>query len=211
MKRIVTLLGIGLLLSLFLSPIPARAKEKVNIYFFHGAECPHCAEMKEYLTTVETRYDNVTIYPYEVWHSPENAKLLEESAELLNVTIRGVPFTIVGDQVFQGYNRSVDKRVDQAIEELSQKGYNDRVGKLLKIVEGDPYEKTEEEPPAKEDPPEETPSIDIDQSQERKTVRLPFFGEISQTGLVMTLMGLGIMIAMTIIYFVTKKKKRAEI
>ena len=58
------------------------ANEIVNLYFFRGEGCSHCAEEEPFLQDL---IDNVygyrlVVHEYEVWYNEENAKLAEEFA-----------------------------------------------------------------------------------------------------------------------------------
>ena len=65
-----------LVIFIFLISFNVSAKEKVKLYFFHGAECPHCAEEKSDLLKDLKKDKDVEIIEYEVWHNEENAKLV---------------------------------------------------------------------------------------------------------------------------------------
>lgn len=97
------LFALGLLLFLFPIFQPAgfaqaqNKDETVNLYFFWGEGCPHCAEEELFLENLERKYPNLKVFQYEVWNNAENRKLLMEMGEKFNIDISGVPFTVVGD------------------------------------------------------------------------------------------------------------------
>ena len=42
---------------------------KINLYLFHGKECPHCEEERIWLKKIEKEYkEYLNIYMFEVWH-----------------------------------------------------------------------------------------------------------------------------------------------
>lgn len=55
---------------------------------FYGAECPHCAKMRE-LTLKLEQNENITLNRLEVWHNKENMAYLEKCDPDL---CGGVPF-----------------------------------------------------------------------------------------------------------------------
>jgi thiol-disulfide isomerase/thioredoxin len=55
---------------------------------FTGRECTHCREMDPLIERLE-KEEGIAIEKLEVWHNPENAKLMEE---LDQVKCGGVPF-----------------------------------------------------------------------------------------------------------------------
>lgn len=79
------------------------AKE-INLYFFHGEECPHCAEESEYLEELQKSYDNLNIIKYEVWHNEDNATILQNVKISLNKENPYVPFTVIGKNATTGFN-----------------------------------------------------------------------------------------------------------
>ena len=97
------LLFIILLLLISNSVLAENVSDKVNVYFFWGEGCPHCAQEKPFLDKLENRYPNVTIYRYEIYYSKENRDLLIEVGKKLNTDVSGVPFTVVGDKYFVGW------------------------------------------------------------------------------------------------------------
>lgn len=129
MKKIVFLMC---LLGLFFIPIKVKA-EVVNVYLFFGEECPVCEKEKQFLNEIKNKYENIKIYYYEVWHNPENSKKLEEVSSLMDVSVNGVPFTVVGDRVLKGYNDKIGKRIEEIILEYTNTSYDDKVGRFLQV------------------------------------------------------------------------------
>ena len=72
---------------------------------------------------------------YEVWYNTENADLMDEVADFLGESSNGVPFIIIGDQVFTGYSSSWDEQILSAITNL----YNseDRYDVFEEMAKGD--------------------------------------------------------------------------
>ena len=61
--------------------VKADQKEKVNIYFFYGRECPHCHEGLTFFDSIEEEYGkyyNLNIY--EVWYDAKNESLMKKIA-----------------------------------------------------------------------------------------------------------------------------------
>ena len=105
------------------SPIThAEVEEnKINIYLFKGAECPHCKEEKEWLEEIKEEYkEYINIYEYEVWHNEENAKLLEEVKKEMNSTTNGVPFTIIGKYYYIGFSDTTASSIENRIKTYAE-------------------------------------------------------------------------------------------
>ena len=96
----------------FLSVSNVSARD-INVYFFHGEGCPHCAEEEEFLNNYND--DNINIIRYEVWYNTENSELLDGISQQLEFTVKGVPVTIVGETVIRGYSDSLSNKIDRAI------------------------------------------------------------------------------------------------
>jgi thiol-disulfide isomerase/thioredoxin len=98
----------------------AFAQDKsVNIYFFWGKNCPHCADEKPFLQKLEEKYNNVKVQSFEVTANSKNLKLLQETGKKLNANVAGalVPFTVVGEHYFVGwYNEeTTGKAIEEAL------------------------------------------------------------------------------------------------
>lgn len=92
------------LLFFFFFFIENISAKEVNLYFFHGEECPHCAEESEYLDELQKEYNDLKIIKYEVWHNDENAILLQNIKTTLKKENPYVPFTVIGLNSTTGFN-----------------------------------------------------------------------------------------------------------
>lgn len=89
----------------------AQEKNDVNIYFFWGDGCPHCANEKIYLEYLTNKYPFVTLYDYEVYNNGENKELLKEIGSAMDINIAGVPFTVIGEKYFIGWSDNTDLKL----------------------------------------------------------------------------------------------------
>ena len=92
-------------------------EEKVNVYFFYGQECPHCAKEELLLDELEEKYkDEINIYRYETWHNNDNKDLmLKVKSEYGVDQTLSVPFTVVGEVTNIGYTDYVGDKIEKAI------------------------------------------------------------------------------------------------
>ena len=96
-------------------------ENKINLYLFKGAECPHCAEEKEWLETIKEDYkEYLNIYEFEVWHNEENAKLYESVKEIMKSKTTGVPFTVVGKYYYVGFSETTASNIENKIKEYAE-------------------------------------------------------------------------------------------
>lgn len=126
-----------LIICILFVPMVFASDEKnlVNIYLFYSDTCPHCSAEKELLSEIEEKYDNVNIYKYEVGNS-DNMNLLLDVADMFDTKVTGVPFTVIADKVFKGFNYDNYKAKFLAtIEYYSENGYDDIVGKYIGDIE----------------------------------------------------------------------------
>ena len=102
--------------------------KKVNLYLFHGDGCPHCKEEREWLETINEKYqDNLNIYYYEVWYDSDNAKLADQVKERFSITKNGVPLTIIGDKYYLGYSDVVGSTIENTIKEYIDGEHEDNI------------------------------------------------------------------------------------
>lgn len=132
MKKILKWAMIFLLFLLLLPDYP-KAKEKINIYFFNGEGCPHCALEEKYLKKITKKYKDVKIKSYEVWNNKNNDILLEKVKSKMKIANNGVPVTIVGSTYMVGYlDDSTGEKLERIINfylDHEQK-YKDVVSKI---------------------------------------------------------------------------------
>lgn len=101
-----------ILFLLIFIPINTEAKP-VTTEIYYGVTCPYCHEELNYLEKLQKRFkDNIEIKKYEVWENEENNKLMESKKENLNVKESGVPFTVIGNTAYLGFNSQIQKQIE---------------------------------------------------------------------------------------------------
>ncbi len=93
--------------------------EKINIYFFFGDGCPHCANEEKFLAFLEDKYgDYYNLYTYETWYNSDNLSLMKKVKEIMGDNVNNaVPYTIIGDTSYLGYNDSVGEKIEGKVKE----------------------------------------------------------------------------------------------
>lgn len=128
MKKIISILVICF--CLLIPTVQAEDKNLVNIYLFHSDTCPHCREEIKLLDELEKEYNNIKIYKFEI-SEEENSLLFSKIANIYNVKTTSVPFTIIGNKTFSGYNSENSKKnFIAAIDYYSKYGYDDKIAQL---------------------------------------------------------------------------------
>ena len=106
-------------------------KEKINFYLFRGQGCPHCAEEEKWIKSIKEKYkDKVNFYDYEVWYNPYNAEMLEQVSKKLNVDVKGVPFTVIGEKYFSGFSETLKYSMEDTLDEYIGEEYQHRQVKI---------------------------------------------------------------------------------
>jgi len=107
-----------------------------NVYFFYGSTCPHCKREKPLLRQLE-KDGNADVYYYEVYGSKTNSSKRREVADLLGADGNGVPFTVIGDQYWEGYDNEdgVGREIIERIQYCTENECSDKAGQLLEVVE----------------------------------------------------------------------------
>lgn len=132
-----TLLYLFMIFSLMYMPNMVSAKEEINLYLFHSKDCAHCKAEREWLESIKDDYDNLNIYEYEVTRNKENSALLSSVKERLSSTSKYVPFTVIGEKYFVGWN---DDNKEKILNEIKNYDYSKRdiVYEVLNGIEGEP-------------------------------------------------------------------------
>jgi len=126
-KLLTTLLSCILLLSFFCFPQNIFAQDTINLDFFYGTGCPHCAQEHVFLKKIQDKYgDKITINEYEIYYDDNNATLFQQNLEKYNIDVGGVPLLIIGDN---------DYVLGYANEEITGVEIENKIKSLLGVEE----------------------------------------------------------------------------
>ncbi|MBQ8872236.1 MAG: hypothetical protein IJ018_05755 [Bacilli bacterium] len=141
-----------------------KKSETVTIYFFHSDTCSHCKAEKKFLESIKKDYPNLVIRSYEV-SSGTNYDYMKIAKDRMGSTSTGVPFTVIGDEFFNGYMASIGSRMKATLDSY----YNDNTEVETPALE-EPKEEIDEEPKLEEK--EET------KKKENTEYDIPLLGKI---------------------------------
>ncbi len=141
MKKAIYLLIITVLL---LIPNSVYALNEVNVYFFHKKTCDICEQERIYLQALKDRYPNMRIYSYEV-SDEHNYELMQEARSIFNDTRTGVPYTVVADTPYHGFNQGMKGNIQRSVYLSSTNKYENKVGQMLNLTYKDDLEGTVQE------------------------------------------------------------------
>lgn len=108
------------------------SKDPINFYIFYGSTCGYCQKLHNYTAELEkdkTMNSKFRIVDYEVWGNQDNNALMTKVGTYFNFDVDGVPFYVIGDQYFTGFDsESSPEQIVKAInEEYEDKDYVDVV------------------------------------------------------------------------------------
>lgn len=79
--------------------------KEVNLYFFNGNGCGHCANAEAWFEEIEDEYGKYfNLVSYEVWYDEDNNDLMQKVGELRGEDVSGVPYIIIGNQSWNGFD-----------------------------------------------------------------------------------------------------------
>lgn len=117
---------------LFILPsINAEEKKQVNLYLFHSNTCSHCKAEIEFLNEIQKEYENLKINLYEINDVKENKELMINIKEKLNIDSPMVPFTVIGDYYYIGYNDGVKDGIKNLIEKYTSEEQYDVIKDII--------------------------------------------------------------------------------
>ena len=139
MKKILLWL---VLTTAFLFPMVINAEE-INLYLFHSQDCTHCQSERKWLESIKDKYDNLNIYEYEITRNSDNSALLDKVKERLSSTSNYVPYTVIGEQHWIGWNEDNKAKITEAIENYDF-SKRDIVNEVINNIDGEKIGNTED-------------------------------------------------------------------
>ena len=112
----------ALLMALCLWAVPAWAAEPVEVMVFTSPYCPHCRHMEQdgFVDAFAAKHKGeITVLRYDVTQNGGNIIFLQMLKEK-GVNSAGIPAMVIGDEVLQGYPRSIGNRSEEVLQALLQ-------------------------------------------------------------------------------------------
>ncbi|MBW2971975.1 cytochrome c biogenesis protein [Candidatus Woesearchaeota archaeon] len=124
----------------------------VDLAFFYGQGCPHCAKEEAWLSEVKERYPTLKVYEYEVYFNNENRELLQNMAASYGKEVGGVPTTFINGKMIVGFNDAIGRAIEQDIMYCIEFGCESCIPKDTEPVEScdEPVTISAESSPAEE-------------------------------------------------------------
>jgi len=102
-----------------------------TLHFFYAENCPSCRQQKPYIEQLQQRYPQLQVHIYDVWLQRDSYQLMEALAEAQGVDFATTPTTAVGERAWFGYNPTIAKEIEQAVQKCLGSGCIDLVAALI--------------------------------------------------------------------------------
>lgn len=111
----------------------ADSKLKVRVYEFWGQGCPHCAAAEPFLKQLDGEYEEMEVVKYEVYYNRQNQDKYDKVAKAFGKKAEGVPFFVIGDESFNGYDNAegMGQELKNKVDSCLQNGCPDKAGEIL--------------------------------------------------------------------------------
>jgi len=118
----------------------------VNIYYFYGDGCRHCAEAKPFLAELENKYPEITIKSFETWHNKSNSDLFVAMSNACGSKVVGVPTIFVGHKPIIGFDNPErkGKEIEEAVVKYIEKRGVDLMDHLGENISSCPADEEEQ-------------------------------------------------------------------
>ena len=108
--------------------------KEVNVYFFRGEGCSHCAEAEAWFESIEEEYGSYfKIVDYETWYNQENSELMQKVAKARGEEASGVPYIIIGNQSWNGFTESYTPEMIEKIKSEFETNVDERYD-IMKLL-----------------------------------------------------------------------------
>jgi thiol-disulfide isomerase/thioredoxin len=94
---------------------PEAATPGLTLHYFWAPNCPHCAEAKPLIETLQRRYPQLQVREYEIWRQRENFNLLLALAERHSGGVVSTPAIVLGDRLWFGFNSAIAGEIEETV------------------------------------------------------------------------------------------------
>lgn len=121
MKKYITFC---LILLISLINIPKVKADDIDVYLFHSATCQHCQQEIEWLESIDDVM-SIDVHLYETFYNEDNYELMQQVKKEMNINNLQVPFTVIGNTYYIGFEDSIKESInDLIIEEIKNPSVN---------------------------------------------------------------------------------------
>lgn len=107
-------------------------EDQAIIYMFRGDGCNHCQSFLSFLNDITEEYGKYfRLVSYETWSDQSNNTLMKKVSNYLKANATGVPFIIIGNTYYKGYDSARNEDIKKAImKEYENNNENDVLVKM---------------------------------------------------------------------------------
>ncbi len=161
-KNIICRVVVLFVILLVLVTIPQKAhaqnnEAEVNIYFFWGEGCPHCATAKPVLEELAAGNPQINYYDFEVYEHSENVELFYAFGNAYNLEPKYVPTIFIGDRYWEGYSEAMREEIEAYVGRCLEEQCDDKGKAVLQELRPELIG-TQDGPTATSESPTQTPS-----------------------------------------------------
>jgi len=97
-----------------------RSPKRIELIVFYGEGCPYCARELAFLSDLQQRQPLLDVAAHEVWNNAENRELFQSMAAAHGIDARAVPTTFIGDSFWVGFDSTVQRQIEAAVDALAE-------------------------------------------------------------------------------------------
>jgi len=96
-------------------------KPPIEVYFFRGEGCPHCAQAEAFFGNLTKQYPQLDVKSFEVFYNNTNRQIYFSFAQAYNISSSQlvVPVIFVGNQSWVGFDDSIASQITSAVQNCS--------------------------------------------------------------------------------------------
>ncbi len=112
-------------------------KTPVTAYLFWGDGCGFCANLKAWLAEIEDEHGyKFDVVDYEIYKNQENNELMGVVSEARGENATGIPYLIIGNQSWEGFNDGMKQEILEKIDIEYEKDVESRYD-VMDLIEWD--------------------------------------------------------------------------
>ncbi len=112
-KFILVVLILGLILAI--ADFALAQEKEIEINFFYGKTCPHCAKEAKFLSELEEKYSEIKVNRFLFSENIDLIKELYQDYKVPPIEQGYVPITFIGDMYFLGFDEKIAENIENCI------------------------------------------------------------------------------------------------
>jgi glutaredoxin len=105
----------------------ADGADRVQMYVFKSATCPHCQEQREFTDALAEEHQRLAVEYFEIMRTDEHHDLLRKLAGAYDVKPGSVPMVFLGERVWVGDSPEIRREIERTLQDCLADGCPDPV------------------------------------------------------------------------------------